>query len=120
MEARKKYVPERGHLIWLSFIPQRGHEQAGKRPALVLSPVEYNSKTNLAICCPITRQVKGYPFETVLPESLPVGGAILSDHVKCLDWKERRATFIESISLEIVLPQQNLWVTSGTGRFPSL
>ena len=101
-KSATKYVPDRGHIIWLDFAPQRGHEQAGKRPALVLSPHRYNEKTSLAICCPITRKVKGYPFETVLPKKLNTEGAILCDHVKNLDWRVRRATFIEETPLEIV------------------
>jgi mRNA interferase MazF len=90
----KGYIPERGDLIWLNFAPQKGREQAGKRPALVISPSSYNRKTQLAVCCPLTRQVKGYPFEVLLPQGLKVEGAILSDHVKSLDWAARKASFI--------------------------
>ncbi len=85
------YVPARGDLIWLEFTPQAGHEQAGTRPALVLSPAEYNRKVGLSLVCPITSQVKGYPFEVVLPSGLRISGAVLSDQVKSLDWKARRA-----------------------------
>ena len=88
------YVPERGDAVWITLNPQAGHEQAGRRPAVVLSPAAYNSKVGLAILCPITNQVKGYPFEVVLPSGLAVTGAILSDQVKSLDWRVRNASFI--------------------------
>jgi mRNA interferase MazF len=88
------YVPERGDAIWITLNPQAGHEQAGRRPALVLSPATYNRKVGLAILCPITNQIKGYPFEVRVPEGLKVTGAILSDQVKNLDWKARQAEFI--------------------------
>lgn len=88
------YVPRRGDLVWLSFDPQAGHEQAGHRPAFVLSPEPYNRKTNLLLACPITSKVKGYPFEAPLPPNLPVGGVILADQIKSLDWKMRKARFI--------------------------
>jgi mRNA interferase MazF len=85
------YVPEAGDLIWLTFDPQAGREQAGRRPALVLSPKIYNARSGLALVCPITSQVKGYPFEVPLPSGLDAGGVILADHVKSADWKVRRA-----------------------------
>jgi mRNA interferase MazF len=85
------YFPKRGDIVWLSFTPQAGHEQAGHRPALVLSPASYNKKVGLALFCPITSQVKGYPFEVKLPEGLEVGGVVLSDQVKSLDWRARGA-----------------------------
>ncbi len=85
------YIPDRGDLIWLTFDPQVGHEQAGRRPALVLSPKSYNQKSYLAILCPITSQIKGYPFEVLLPTGSTIGGAVLVDHVKSLDWKARKA-----------------------------
>jgi mRNA interferase MazF len=88
------YIPNRGDIVWVTFTPQAGHEQAGRRPALVLSPASYNAKVGLAICCPITSQIKNYPFEVMLPEGLKIGGAILSDQVKSLDWKTRQADFI--------------------------
>ena len=91
------YVPDRGHLIWLSFSPQAGHEQAGRRPGLVLSPKSYNSKAGLLLACPITSQVKGYPFEVLLPEGLPISGAVLVDQTKSLDWQVRDASFICTI-----------------------
>jgi mRNA interferase MazF len=87
------YVPDRGDVVWITFNPQAGHEQAGRRPALVLSPKAYNGKVGLAILCPITTQIKGYPFEVMISEGLPVSGVILSDQVKSLDWKVRKAEF---------------------------
>jgi mRNA interferase MazF len=87
------YIPDSGDIVWITFTPQAGHEQAGRRPALVLSPAAYNGKVGLAILCPVTSQIKGYPFEVAIPEGLEVGGAILSDQVKSLDWKARSAEF---------------------------
>lgn len=89
----RRYVPQRGDIVWLSFTPQVGHEQAGRRPAVVLSPDAYNGKVGLAPCCPITSQVKGYPFEVSVPSGLAVNGVVLSDQVKSLDWRARRAEF---------------------------
>jgi len=91
---KRKYVPQRGDLVWLNFNPQSGHEQSGRRPALVLSPIEYNEKVGLALLCPVTSQIKGYPFEVKIPEGFPVMGAVLSDQIKNLDWKVREASFI--------------------------
>ena len=85
------YVPQRGDVIWITLDPQAGHEQAGRRPAVVLSPGAYNGKAGLAILCPITSQVKGYPFEVRIPGGLPVRGVVLADQVKSLDWKARQA-----------------------------
>jgi mRNA interferase MazF len=87
------YVPDSGDIVWITFNPQAGHEQAGRRPALVLSPAAYNGKVGLAILCPITSQIKGYPFEVVIPDGVEISGAILSDQVKSLDWKARKAEF---------------------------
>ena len=87
------YIPDSGDIVWITFNPQAGHEQAGHRPALVLSPKAYNGRVGLAILCPITSQVKGYPFEVRIPDGLEVGGAVLSDQVKSLDWKARNAEF---------------------------
>ncbi len=83
------YVPDAGDIVWLQFDPQAGHEQAGHRPALVLSPAKYNGKTGLMLCCPMTTQIKGYPFEVVV--SGEKTGAVLSDQVKSLDWRARQA-----------------------------
>jgi len=88
------YIPNRGDIIWITFNPQAGHEQAGRRPALVLSPAAYNGKVGLAILCPITSQIKGYPFEVLIPDGLKISGAILSDQVKNLDWNVRQAEFV--------------------------
>lgn len=96
------YIPHRGDAVWLNFNPQSGHEQAGRRPALVLSPEEYNRKTGLAIFCPITSQVKGYPFEVKLPAGLPVNGVVLADQVKSLDWRVREAALIKKLPAQIV------------------
>ena len=96
------YVPERGDAVWLDFNPQAGHEQAGRRPALVLSPASYNRRTGLTIFCPITNQVKGYPFEVVLPEGGKVSGVVLSDQVKSLDWRTRRADLITHLPAVVV------------------
>ena len=93
-----RYVPSRGDVVWISLNPQTGHEQAGRRPVLVLSPSAYNRKVGLAICCPITSQVKGYPFEVLVPAGLSVTGAILSDQVRNLDWRVRRAQLICRLS----------------------
>lgn len=87
------YIPERGDLIWINLDPQAGHEQKGRRPALVLSPKIYNGKVGLAILCPITSQVKGYPFEVAIPAGSGIEGVILADQVKSLDWKIRQAEF---------------------------
>lgn len=87
----KRYVPQRGDVVWITLNPQAGREQAGRRPAMVLSPAAYNGKVGLAILCPITSQVKGYPFEVLVPAGLEVTGAILTDQVKSLDWQAREA-----------------------------
>lgn len=91
MVKRTAYVPERGDVVWITLSPQAGHEQAGRRPAVVLSPAAYNGKVGLAILCPVTTQVKGYPFEVLIPKGLAVSGAILADQVKSLDWRAREA-----------------------------
>ena len=88
------YVPDRGDAVWINFNPQAGHEQSGRRPAIVLSPVAYNRRVGLALFCPITNQIKGYPFEVMIPEGLPVNGAILADQVKSLDWRARESELI--------------------------
>jgi mRNA interferase MazF len=87
-------IPDRGDIVWIEFNPQAGHEQAGRRPAVVLSPASYNGKTGLALICPITSRSKGYPFEVHLPPGLPVTGVILSDQIKGLDWRARQAEVI--------------------------
>lgn len=99
---RSAYVPDAGDFIWLTFDPQAGHEQAGRRPALVLSPSLYNGKAGLVLVCPITNQAKGYPFEVPVPAGHAVAGAILADHVKSLDWKARKAERLGRCSSEVV------------------
>ena len=91
------YIPDRGDIIWITLNPQSGHEQSGRRPVLVLSGASYNKKVELAILCPVTSHVKGYPFEVLIPDGLEITGAILADQVKSLDWKVRGATFISKI-----------------------
>lgn len=105
------YIPKRGDLVWLSFNPQAGHEQAGRRQAVVLSPKSYNSKVGLAIFCPITNQEKGYPFEVKIPKNLEIQGVILADQVKSLDWKIRKTTFaceLPEFVLQKVLSKLNV------------
>jgi mRNA interferase MazF len=92
--SKSKYVPRRGDVIRLDFDPQAGHEQAGNRPAIVLSPADYNRATGLAVVCPITNQRKGHPWEVVIPDNPQVSGVVLSDQVKSLDWRQRHATFV--------------------------
>jgi mRNA interferase MazF len=86
-------APDRGDIVWVDFDPQAGHEQAGRRPALIVSPRSYNRKVGLALLCPITSQRKGYPFETYLPKGLKVTGVVLADQIKSIDWQARRAEF---------------------------
>lgn len=100
------YVPERGDFVWLDFNPQAGHEQSGRRPALVLSPQDYNRRTSLLIACPVTSKVKGYPFEVRVSGGEQIDGAILSDQVKSLDWKVLNATFAEKASAQVIAETQ--------------
>jgi mRNA interferase MazF len=96
------YVPDVGHIVWIHLDPQAGREQAGRRPALVLSPASYNGKTSLALLCPITNQTKGYPFEVPLKKTPGVTGVVLSDHIKCLDWSVRKAEYRASAPASVV------------------
>jgi mRNA interferase MazF len=96
--VNQSYVPEQGDVVWLDFSPQAGHEQAGRRPAFAVSPSAYNGRVGLALFCPVTTQVKGYPFEVGIPVGQPISGVILSDHVKSLDWRARHAVQICSLS----------------------
>jgi mRNA interferase MazF len=89
-------------LIWLSFTPQAGREQAGRRPALVLSPRSYNAKVGLCLVCPVTHQTKGYAFEVTLPTVLPVQGVVLADHLKSADWQARGSDHIATVPVEVV------------------
>ena len=97
-----RYVPARGDVVWLQFNPQAGHEQAGRRPALVISPKAYNQKVGLALFCPVTSKLKGYPFEVELPEGLEVNGAVLSDQIKSLDWRSRDAKRLGVVPTSVV------------------
>jgi mRNA interferase MazF len=103
VSRKSAYVPERGDAVWLTLDPQAGHEQAGRRPALVLSPSAYNGRVGLALFCPITSQVKGYPFEVPLPAGLAVTGVIGADQVKSLDWRARQAARIGAVPEEVVV-----------------
>lgn len=102
MKRKGPYIPERGDAVWITLDPQAGHEQAGRRPALVLSPSAYNGRVGLALLCPITNQAKGYPFEVLLPRELPVSGVVGADQVKSLDWRARKASWIGAVPEEIV------------------
>ena len=95
------YIPGRGDVVWLTFDLQAGCEQAGRRPALVISPKAYNAKTGLSLVCPVTGRVKEYPFEVAIPPGLPIGGVVLADKIKSLDWKARKAGFICTLPAEI-------------------
>ena len=100
MTARAR-IPGRSDVVWINLDPRLGHEQRGRRPAVVLSPVSYNRKVGLAIMCPITGAVKGYPFEIAIPEGLGVSGVVLADQVKSLDWRARRAEVKQRLPSEV-------------------
>jgi mRNA interferase MazF len=95
------YIPDRGDYVWLNFTPQSGHKQRGIRPAIIISRKEYNAKTGLAICCPITSKIKGYPFEVKI-SSDKINGVILSDQIRKLDWKARYAEKIDQADIKII------------------
>jgi mRNA interferase MazF len=97
-------IPRRGDLVWVDFVPSAGHEQSGRRPALIISPENYNRKTGLAVACPVTTRAKGYPFEVPLPEELPVRGVVLSDHVRTIDWHARHSERIGKVD-EVTLAE---------------
>lgn len=101
MSARS-YVPDRGDIVWLQFNPQAGHEQAGHRPALVLSPASYNRRSGLMLCCPMTSQRKGYPFEVVVEVDTDHESVVLADQVKSLDWKVRKAVKKGTVSIDVI------------------
>jgi mRNA interferase MazF len=100
--SRRSYVPDRGDIVWLQFNPQAGHEQAGHRPALVLSPASYNRRSGLMLCCPMTSQRKGYPFEVVIEVDTDRESVVLADQVKSLDWKVRRAVKKGTASIDVI------------------
>ena len=105
MVTTEKYTPQRGDVVWLDFQPQTGREQGGRRPSVVLSNGNYNKVVGLAIFCPITSKVKGYPFEVPLPANFPISGVVLVDQIKSLDWKNRKAEFIgklDFMTLEVI------------------
>ncbi len=100
--VKRDYIPQRGDVVWITLNPQSGHEQAGRRPAVVLSPGIYNEKVELAVLCPVTNQIKDYPFEVRMPDGLPVSGVILADQVKSLDWRVRNAEWICTLPPRVV------------------
>jgi mRNA interferase MazF len=102
VKRKGAYIPERGDAVWVTLDPQAGHEQAGRRPALVLSPSAYNGRVGFALFCPIASRAKGYPFEVALPEGLPVAGVVGGDQVKSLNWRARQAARICSVPEEVV------------------
>jgi mRNA interferase MazF len=102
VSRKRAYVPERGDAVWIALDPQAGHEQAGRRPALVLSPSAYNGRVGLALLCPITNQVKGYPFEVPIPAGSLVTGVVGADQIKSLDWRARKAALIGILPEEVV------------------
>jgi len=99
----KPYIPKAGDIVWIDFQPTRGHEQKGERPALVLSPKEYNTKVGLMLVCPVTSTVKGYPFEVVLTGTKKVRGVVLADQVRSVDWRLRHTRYIESVSFDVLV-----------------
>jgi mRNA interferase MazF len=112
----RPYTPNRGDVVWLTFDPQAGHEQAGVRPAVVLSPKAYNERSSLVVVVPVTRQIKGYPFEVVIPPDLPVTGAVLSDQIKSVDWRARGARFtclLPEAIVKAILQRAGILLTAG-------
>jgi mRNA interferase MazF len=100
--SKRPYVPDRGDIVWLQFNPQAGHEQAGHRPALVLSPASYNRRSGLMLCCPMTSQRKGYPFEVVIEVDTDRESVVLADQVKSLDWKVLKAVKKGTASIDVI------------------
>jgi len=97
-----RYIPDVGHVIKIDLDPVAGHEQGGWRPAIVLSPLSYNGKTNLAVAVPVTNQIKGYPFEVRLPGGMKTTGVALTDQLRNLDWRTRRARYVETAPSEVL------------------
>ena len=98
----EEFVPDRGDMIWVQLGPTSGHEQSGRRPVLVVTPNAYNRRTGLAIVCPLTSKVKGYPFEVTVPEGGELTGVILADHVRSIDWRSCRAGFAATLPAAVV------------------
>lgn len=96
------YVPDRGHIVWLHFNPQAGHEQAGHRPALVLSPASYNGRTGLALFCPIANHIKGYPFEVKIEGDSAISRVALADQIKSLDWRVRGVKYVATTDVSVL------------------
>ncbi len=107
MVAKGRYIPRRGHVVWVDFDPVRGHEQRGKRPAMIVSSEKYNAKSGLALACPITSRAKGYPFEVSLTTKA-MTGVILVDQIRSIDWSQRRAKKMGSASEKTIADVQNL------------
>jgi mRNA interferase MazF len=103
----REYIPDAGDIVWIDFTPQTGHEQAGRRPALVLSPKIYNEKAGLAVMCPITSRVKGYAFEVGVSQSGPIKGVVLTDQLKSLDWRQRKAQRAATVSQTVLNEVRN-------------
>jgi mRNA interferase MazF len=100
-----QYIPDIGDIVWLTLNPTKGHEQAGRRPALILTPQAYNARTSLAVCCPITSKTKGYPFEVALDAASGITGVVLADQVKSMDWVTRQAVLVgrtDAVTLDSV------------------
>ena len=106
MKGSDSYIPQRGDIVYLNFDPTKGYEQKGHRPAFVISPLAYNQRSSLALVLPITSKQKGYPFEVPLPVGLKVQGVILTDQIKCLDWKVRNVRLVESVTEEVIAEVQ--------------
>ena len=104
--VKNLYIPSRGDIVWVDFNPQRGHEQTGRRPALTVSPQVYNKKAGLALMCPITSRIKNYPFEVVIRQK-KIQGAVLTDQIQSLDWKERNTRFIETMDIALLANVQH-------------
>ena len=99
--VKSSYIPNRGDFVWITFDPRKGHEQGGRRPALVLSARTYNQRAGLALVCPVTSHKKGYPFEVIVSEK-NVEGVVLADHIHSFDWKKRKAMYIQKATTETV------------------
>ena len=104
--VKRQYIPDRGDIVWLEFNPQAGHEQKGIRPALTLPPALYNGKVGIALMCPITKQIKGYPFEVTLSGVSEISGVILANQIKSLAWQTRKAEFICKVKPSVVAAVQ--------------